>query len=147
MLSERVSRSLRRRVRERANDLCEYCQAPTDFSGASFHCEHVIPRKVGGENMLGNLAWACPACNSTKHAKTHAHDPQTGQCVPLFNPRLKKWNRHFMWSEDLLFIMGRTRTGRATVEALNMNRLEQVNMRMALRAIGKYPPGVNSLRS
>lgn len=144
MLSERVSRLLRRRVRERANGLCEYCQAPADFSGTSFYCEHIIPRKVGGENILGNLAWACPACNSTKHAKTHAHDPQTEQRVPLFNPRLKRWHRHFKWSEDLLFIIGRTRTGRATVEALNMNRLEQVNMRMALRAIGKYPPAIDS---
>ena len=49
-----------------------------------------------------------------------------------------------MWSEDLLSIIGRTRTGRATVEALNMNRFEQVNMRMALRALGKYPPDIDS---
>ena len=145
MFSERVSRSLRRDVRERANGLCEYCRAPANFASASFHCEHVIPRKVGGKNELDNLAWACPWCNSTKHAKTYARDPKTGQRVPLFNPRLKKWQRHFMWSEGLLFIIGRTRTGRATVEALNMNRLEQVNVRMALRALGKYPPEIDGL--
>lgn len=144
MLSERVSRLLRRRVRERANRLCEYCQAPANFASASFHCEHIIPRKVGGKNALDNLAWACPWCNSAKHTKTRARDPQTGQRVPLFNPRLKRWHRHFTWSENFLFIVGRTRVGRATVEALNMNRLEQVNMRMALRAIGKYPPEIDS---
>ena len=141
MSSERVSRGLRRSVQERAEGLCEYCQAPANFAGASFHCEHVIPRKVGGENALDNLAWACPWCNSAKHAKTHARDPQTGQRVPLFNPRRKRWHRHFTWSENFLSIVGRTRT----VEALNMNRLEQVNMRMALRAIRKYPPGVDGL--
>ena len=144
MLSKRVSRLLRRRVRERANGFCEYCQASANFASASFHCEHIIPRKVGGKNVLDNLAWACPWCNSAKHAKTHARDPQTGQRVPLFNPRLKRWHRHFTWSENFLSIVGRTQIGRATVEALNMNRLEQVNMRMALRAIGKYPPDIDS---
>ena len=54
MLSERVSRLLRRRVRERANGLCEYCQASANFASASFHCEHIIPRKVGGKNALGD---------------------------------------------------------------------------------------------
>lgn len=140
MFSERVSRSLRRRVQERANGLCEYCQAPANFASASFHCDHIIPRKVDGKNMLDNLAWACPWCNSAKHAKTHARDHQTGQRVPLFNPRLKKWSRHFTWSNNFLSIVGRTRVGRATVEALNMNRFEQINVRMALRALGKYPP-------
>ena len=48
-----------------------------------------------------------------------------------------------MWSEDLLFIIGLTRTGRATVEALNMNRFEQVNLREALRDSGKHLPNVD----
>lgn len=143
MFSERVSRSLRRRVQERANGCCEYCQAPSNFASASFHSEHIIPRKVGGKSALDNLAWACPWCNSAKHAKTHARDPQTRQWVPLFNPRLKRWRRHFMWSENLLFIIGRTRTGRAIVEALNMNRLEQVNLRRALRDSGEHIPGIS----
>ena len=92
MYSERISQSLRLRVRKRAKGLCEYCQAPTNFASASFHCDHIIPRKDGGKSTLDNLAWTCPSCNSTKHTKTHAQDPQTGQRVPLFNPRLKNWN-------------------------------------------------------
>ena len=40
-------------------------------------------------------------------------------------------------------LLGRTRTGRATVEALNMNRLEQVNLRRALRDSGQHLPDVN----
>jgi hypothetical protein len=143
MPSERISGSQRQQVRERAEGFCEYCRAPDSFTTSPFHCEHIIPRKVSGKNALDNLAWACPWCNSAKHAKTHAHDPQIGQRVPLFNPRLKRWHRHFTWSENFLSIIGRTRIGRATVEALNMNRLEQVNMRMALRAIGKYPPEID----
>lgn len=143
MYSERISQSLRLRVRKRSKGLCEYCQAPTNFASASFHCDHIIPRKDGGKSTLDNLAWTCPWCNSTKHTKTHAHDPQTGQRVPLFNPRLKNWKRHFMWSEDRQYIIGRTRTGRATVDALNMNRLELVNLRRALWNSGEYSPNTD----
>ena len=143
MPSERISGSQRQQVRERAEGFCEYCRAPDSFTTSPFHCEHIIPRKVGGKNALDNLAWACPWCNNHKHAKTHAHDPQTEQRVPLFNPRLKRWHRHFKWSDDLLFIIGRTRTGRATVEALNMNRFEQVNLRRALRGSSEHLPNVD----
>lgn len=48
-----------------------------------------------------------------------------------------------MWSEDLQYIIGRTRTGRATVDALNMNRLELVNLRRALRNSGEYSPNID----
>ena len=140
MPSESIPAALRRRVRERANGLCEYCRSSDNVSNASFHCDHILPRNADGKTELTNLAWACPWCNTHKHAKTHAHDPETGQWVPLFNPRLKQWKRHFMWSENLLYIIGRTRTGRATVDALNMNRSEHVNRRRLLQFAGEHPP-------
>ena len=140
MPSESIPAALRRRVRERANGLCEYCRSPDSISNASFHCDHILPRNAGGKTELANLAWACPWCNTHKHTKTHARDPQTGRQVSLFNPRLKKWERHFMWSENLLYIIGRTRTGRATVDALNMNRPEHVNRRRLLQFTREHPP-------
>ena len=140
MPSESIPAVLRRRVRERANGLCEYCQSPDSVSNASFHCDHILPRNAGGKAELANLAWACPWCNTHKHIKTHASDPQTGQQSPLFNPRTKRWERHFMWSENLLYIIGRTRTGRATVDALNMNRLEHVNRRRLLQFASEHSP-------
>ena len=142
MTSERISAALRHRVRERANGLCEYCKAPIHLSTAAFHCDHVLPRKAAGKTTLSNLAWACPWCNTHKHTKTHAQDPQTDQQAPLFNPRRQKWQQHFAWSDDLLSIVGRTQTGRATVEALNMNRPEHVNRRQILRIAGEHPPPV-----
>ena len=39
-----------------------------------------------------------------------------------------------------MVIAGRTATGRATVEALHLNRPELLNLRHALRAIGVHPP-------
>lgn len=143
MPSERISPSLRRYVRERAKGLCEYCRAPDSFATSPFHCEHIIPQMAGGKNALDNLAWACPRCNTHKHAKMHARDPQTGQRAPLFNPRLKRWHRHFRWSDDLLFIIGRTLTGRATVEALNMNLSQRVNLRRALLSLSEHPAEIS----
>ena len=139
MPSDRISLATRLHVQRRAMGLCEYCRAPDSFATSPFHCEHIIPQSAGGKNALNNLAWACPRCNNHKHAKTHARDPQTGLRIPLFNPRLKQWHLHFMWSEDRLFIMGRTRAGRATVEALNMNLAQRVNLRRALLSLGEHP--------
>lgn len=143
MSVDRISACIRRQVQGRAKGFCEYCRAPDNFATSSFHCEHIIPQKTGGTNSLDNLAWACPRCNNHKHAKTHAQDPQTGQRVPLFNPRLKNWNRHFMWSEDLLLILGRTRTGRATAEALNMNLPQRINLRRTLLSLGEHPTQIS----
>lgn len=135
-----IPRALRRRVRDRADDRCEYCRHPAAYSCAPFVCEHVRPRVRGSGDTLAELAWSCPACNSHKYDKISARDPQTGHVVPLFNPRRQNWDAHFAWSDDFLLIYGRTATGRATVEALCLNRLELANLRRALLAVGDHPP-------
>jgi len=140
MAHKAIPRIVRQQVRERAFDRCEYCQHPASHSGAPFVCEHVLPRVYGAGDTVSELAWACPACNSHKYAKTHALDSQTGRLVPLFNPRRQHWARHFAWSEDFMVISGRTATERVTVEALRLNRPELLNLRRALRAIGVHPP-------
>ena len=138
--SERISSSLRRQVSEQARDLCEYCHCPAHFTNASFHCEHIRPRNAGGRTALDNLAWACPWCNGHKYTKTHAQDPHTGRRVSLFNPRRQRWSRHFAWSEDFMYVVGRTMTGRATVDALHLNRPQLLNLRRLLHAAGEHPP-------
>jgi len=140
MAHEAIPRQVRRQVRDRAGDRCEYCRHPADFSCAPFVCEHVLPRVRGSGSTPADLAWACPACNGHKYAKTHAHDPQTGRLVPLFNPRRQRWSRHFAWGADFLLIEGRTAVGRATVAALHLNYPALVNLRRALCAVGEHPP-------
>jgi hypothetical protein len=66
-------------------------------------------------------------------------DTQTGRRVPLFNPRHQRWARHFTWSDDYTKIIGRTATGRATVDALHMNRTAMCNLRRAWYAVGVHP--------
>lgn len=142
MRRQAIPRALRRLVRDRAGNRCEYCKHPASYTCAPFVCEHVRPRVRGAGNTISKLAWAYPGCNSHKYDKTQAYDPRSEHVVPLFNPRRQVWSRHFAWSEDLLVVQGRTAIGRATVEALSLNRLELVTLRRALTAISEHPPNV-----
>jgi HNH endonuclease len=140
MAREPLPRPLRRQVRDRAANRCEYCRHPADYSCAPFVCEHVLPRARGAGHTVAELAWACPACNGHKYAKTQARDPLTGRTVPLFNPRRQRWSRHFAWTDDLLKIEGRTAIGRATATALHLNSPGLINLRRVLRVAGEHPP-------
>ena len=62
------------------------------------------------------------------------------ETVTLFNPRAMQWSDHFMWNESYTAVVGKTPTGRATIEALRLNRKPLMNLRRALIAIGEHPP-------
>jgi hypothetical protein len=138
MARKAIPRLVRRLVRYRAGDCCEYCRHPASHSCAPFVCEHVFPRALRARSTMADLAWACPACIGHKYAKTRAPYPQTGRTVELFNPRRQRWPRHFAWSADLMHIEGRTATGRATVVALYLNCQALINFRKALRSVGEH---------
>jgi 5-methylcytosine-specific restriction endonuclease McrA len=124
---------------DRARGRCEYCLSPAAFSTQPFAVDHIVPQSRGGRTTLENLALSC-GCNGYKGDRMHARDPRTGRTVPLFNPRRHSWSRHYRWSEDLLRIVGRTATGRATVEALHLHRPELINLRRLLLLIEEHPP-------
>jgi hypothetical protein len=138
-MSERVSPALRRVVAARAGDRCEYCQSPAQFSTQSFTLDHVRPRSAGGRTQLSNLAWACLGCNQHKYSKRFGIDPWTQSAIALFNPRQERWIEHFAWSADYTLISGLTPCGRATVEALQLNRPSLVNLRRILVEAGLHP--------
>jgi hypothetical protein len=52
--------------------------------------------------------------------RTFAIDPETGNRIPLFNPRTQVWSEHFAWIDDGLRITGKTSVGRATVIVLRL---------------------------
>jgi hypothetical protein len=60
--------------------------------------------------------------------------------IQLFNPRRDAWSNHFIWSSEGLFVIGLTPTGRATVEALELNRERVINIRAADQMVGRHPP-------
>jgi hypothetical protein len=140
MTSEYIPTSLRRIVQARSKGYCEYCYSPEAYATEGFVVEHVYPRVAGGLSTLDNLAWSCIGCNSHKHAKTTAIDPQTQQSVALFNPRTQLWQDHFRWDDYPTQIIGTTPCGRATVEALYLNRQGVVNLRSLLVLAKKHPP-------
>ena len=69
-----------------------------------------------------------------------ARDPASGRLVPLYHPRRDRWDERFAWSDDVTLIIGLTPTGRATVDALLLNRDGVVNLRRLLYMHGEHPP-------
>jgi len=118
----------RRLVRNRGNDRCEYCGLRQDQSPlAVLHIEHILPKKHGGSDDDSNLALACIDCNLFKSSNIAGRDPETLQLTELFNPRTQNWDEHF--ERRGIFIFGRTDVGRTTIEVLNMNSDEALELR------------------
>ena len=85
---------------------------------------------------MNNLAWSCFLCNVAKGSDIAAFDEDTGNLVPLYNPRTQIWDEHF--EVDGAQIVGKTPAGRATVRLLRMNRPEQVETRRSLIKAGLW---------
>src|SRR5262245_31611947 len=124
----RIPDWLRDLVTARANEICEYCQTQERVV-VELEVDHIKPTSVGGVTSEANLCLACATCNNHKADIQHARDPLTDQIVALFNPRFDIWSVHFEWSDDYIEIIGKTATGRATVEQLQMNSPRVVRSR------------------
>ncbi|MDZ8035015.1 HNH endonuclease [Nostoc sp. DedSLP04] len=116
-----VNDATKKLVRQRAKFLCEYCHSSEEASAALFSIDHITPQSLKGSDDPDNLALACQRCNGYRYNFTTGIDPDTGQMLPLFNPRQQKWSDHFIWSADGLTIIGITSVGRATSNRLDLN--------------------------
>jgi hypothetical protein len=132
-------------VRERAEFRCEYCLMHQDLQGATFHLEHVIPITKGGKTEMENLALACPSCNLHKSDRVEVTDSETGKEIRLFDPRTASWKDHFAWSGYQ--IVGKTATGRATIEALDLNHPRRQRIRQAEEMFGWFPPAPTNVEN
>jgi hypothetical protein len=128
-MSLNIPAQLRDQVHGLDKNRCAYCQTPEELTVTSFDVDHIVPISAGGATTLDNLCLACPACNRYKGVRQSASDPQTGQSAPLYHPRRQEWSAHFGLSVDRFQIVGLTPTGRATIEALRMNRPQIVRLR------------------
>jgi hypothetical protein len=136
----RPKKAVRDLVFRRAQGRCEFCRSPAAFAHQSFSLEHIRPRSRQGNERPGNLALSCQGCNNHKYNQTKARDPVSNEEVRLFNPRRDKWATHFAWTDDATQILGLTAIGRATVEALELNREALINLRGVLVKAGEHPP-------
>jgi hypothetical protein len=131
-----MNAGLRDLVRQRAGHRCEYCGLLQEHLPLiRFHIDHVQPKKHGGNDDPLNLALACHSCNLHKGTNLAGIDPENGYIEPLFHPRNDPWETHF--ERRGVVISGRTPKGRVTVQVLNMNDPENVQLRTELIARGQ----------
>ena len=146
-----VSPATRRVVRERVQRRCEYCHADERWQCVRFTIDHVLPQSAGGSDEADNLALACRNCNERRGNRTQGRDPETQEVVPLFHPRCDQWAEHFVWDVDRVRLLGRTSTGRATAELLDLNddRHEGAIVRSRQRDVfdGYHPPPADPVLS
>jgi hypothetical protein len=133
-----ISPGLHAEVVFRSGNRCEYCRLSQLGQEAAFHIDHVIPRANGGPTVAENLALACVSCSLRKWAKQTATDPDSGEELPLFNPRTQAWGEHFRWECERIVPL--TPTGRATIASLALNRPVILAIRQEEVARGRHPP-------
>lgn len=133
-----IRASLRRLVIQRADNRCEYCGISQIGQVATFHIDHIVPVVAGGETIAENLALACVSCSLRKGARQNLEDSETSEVVSIFNPRQQAWKEHFDWNG--VQVVGLTATGRATVQALDLNRATMLAIRAEEELLGRHPP-------
>lgn len=138
-----IAPSLRQQVTERARGRCEYCLT-AQVIVVEMEVDHVVPESGGGPTATHNLCLTCVVCNGFKLAFQDGIDPETGEQVPLFNPRVDQWEEHFSWSENGTLILGQTAIGRTTIARLRMNRQRMIEARELWVQAGWHPPARQS---
>jgi hypothetical protein len=134
MSQTHIPAALRRLVRERAADRCEYCLILESVTFAPHCIDHILAEKHGGKTEAENLANSCILCNQRKGSDLSSIDYETGQVVTLFHPRRDRWKDHFRPVGALIEPL--TPTGRATERLLQLNHPDRVEEREQLVAAG-----------
>lgn len=134
----KIPRERREAVRRRARDACEYCQLPQEASVLPHQVDHIIASQHHGSDDEDNLCLCCIRCNLKKGPNIASVDPETNVIVSLFHPRRDPWRDNFHVSQDGR-MFGLTPEGRATVNLLDMNDPERLQLRSLLVRRGWRP--------
>jgi hypothetical protein len=138
MAQKYVPVALRRLVRDRAAERCEYCLVPERLTLATHWVDHVVAEKHGGRTEEDNLALSCVLCNQHKGSDLTSIDPQTGAITPLFHPRRDRWADHFRLVGARIEPL--TPTGRVTVRLLQLNHPDRIEERELMLRLDLRPP-------
>lgn len=136
-MSEQISKKIRQQVASRADFRCEYCRIKEEDSFLNFQIDHIVSKKHGGGDEVGNLAYACPHCNQNKGADLTTFIGSYDNIIPLFHPRKDSWFSHFKAVEGTIEAL--TETGEATIKLLRLNDPERVIIRKILHEVGAFP--------
>lgn len=122
-----VPAAIRRLIRERAGNRCEYCRVHEKDSFLPHEPDHIISGKHSGSSIFENLAWSCWDCNRRKGSDLSSVDLETGRVVRLFHPRQDRWESHFQLLDGVIVPL--TEIGRVTEHFLQLNRHHAVQSR------------------
>ena len=131
-------------VRDRAQGCCEYCLSQESHATQGFSVEHIARSMLGARRPRAISRWPVRGAIISSTIKPQLATLSAATSVPLFHPRRDHWYEHFIWNHDCTLIVGLTPTGRATIEALHLNREGVVNLRRLLLLAGKHPPTLHS---
>jgi hypothetical protein len=134
-MADAISQQLRREIRARASRRCEYCLVLEALLLAGCEVDHIVSRKHGGATEFANLALSCARCNRAKGTDIGSIHPGSGEFIRLFNPRLDRWDQHFVI--DGVRILGVTPIGQVTVTLLRFNEDQRLLERMLLQQAGR----------
>jgi hypothetical protein len=130
-MAEAISQQLRREIRLRAGGRCEYCQVPEDLLLVGCEVDHIVSRKHGGATEFSNLALSCARCNRAKGTDIGSIHAGSGEFIRLFNPRLDRWEEHFV--VEGAQIVDLTSVGSVTATLLRFNEGERLLERILMK--------------
>lgn len=122
---------LKKLVKDRASEVCEYCCIPESSSMVVFQFDHIISEKLGGFTNEINLAYSCPDCNRFKGSNISSYTGSPPKNTPLYNPRSDHWNDHFFYTEDGN-LHAKSVTGEGTIFVLGINLTDRIKDRAYL---------------
>lgn len=125
-----IPENLRRQVRARASNACEFCGLVELGGWIKHQIDHVIAEKHGGPTILENLALACVDCNLYKGTDLSSIKWPEEEIINLFNPRKDTWGNHFSILPDAK-IDTLTTIGEVTAHLLRFNDKVRIAMRKA----------------
>ncbi|MCL1493485.1 MAG: HNH endonuclease [Pseudanabaena sp. Salubria-1] len=117
-----ISAKIRKLVRDRAQNCCEYCLIPESLTLVPHQVDHVITEKHGGKTTEENLALSCSLCNQAKSSDIASMETETGDVIRLYHPRKDQWRENFQIEESNGVIYPLTTIGRVTIQLLKINR-------------------------
>ena len=80
--------------------ICAHCGA----TGKHLQVDHIIPRRIGGDNRRSNLQWLCPPCHKAKTKIDVTLDPIPQEEIDAWEvigeheePNAIRWQREIAW--------------------------------------------------
>lgn len=136
-MSVYIPNELRKLVRQRALNTCEYCLVHEDNTFLDFHIDHIISLKHGGTTTEDNLAFTCATCNRHKGTDLGSFLNDPSKIIRFYHPRTDQWLNHF--SIDGPYIKGKTAIGKVTLKIFHLNDEHRILERNLLIETNDFP--------